>query len=93
MTERHIRSITVHDDDWMSGGADRDHLTAILVINGTFHHLEAIRVLDDDDGHQHATSPDFADSIDVLYALGGDGPFDSVTIHGASYVLVVIPFP
>jgi hypothetical protein len=48
MTERtRVRDITIPDDDWTNGGADPNHLTTILVINGTFHHLEAIRVVED----------------------------------------------
>lgn len=91
MTE-HIRALDITDDAWMNGGVGDDHLTAILVINGTFHHLEAIRVTEDEDGHQCAASAAFEESLDALYTLGGDGPFDTVTIRGASYVLAVIPF-
>jgi hypothetical protein len=49
-----VRDLTIADDDWMNGGDNADHLTTILVINGTFHHLEAIRVIEDEDGRQHA---------------------------------------
>lgn len=88
-----IYDLTIPDDAWMNGGENADHLTTILVINGTFHHLEAIRIVEDDDEQQqHASSPEFEASIDALYELGGDGPFDTVTIRGATYVLVVIPF-
>ena len=93
MTEpQRIRELTIADDDWMNGGDDADHLTTILVINGRFHHLEAIRVIEDEDGQQRAASPDFEDSLDAMFTIGGDGPFDTVTIRGESYVLVVIPF-
>ncbi len=93
MTEpTRIRDLVIPEDDWMNGGDDNNHLTTILVINGTFHHLEAIRVIEDEDGRQHAASPDFEDSIDAMFTIGGDGPFDTVTIRGATYVLVVIPF-
>ena len=87
-----VRDLTIPDNDRMNGGKDNDHLTTILVINGTFHHLEAIRVVEDEDGCQHAASPDFEDSIDALFTIGGDGSFDTVTIRGDTYVLVVIPF-
>jgi hypothetical protein len=93
MTEAtRVRALTIPDDDWMNGGADTNHLTTILVINGAFHHLEAIRVIEDEDGRQCAASADFEDSIDALFTIGGDGPFDTVTIRGETYVLVVIPF-
>jgi molybdopterin biosynthesis enzyme MoaB len=87
-----VRALTISDADWMNSGADTNHLTTILVINGTFHHLEAIRVIEEEDRRQHAASADFEDSIDALFTIGGDGPFDTVTIHGDTYVLVVIPF-
>ena len=86
-----IRELTIADDDWMNGGEDNNHLTTILVINARFHHLEAIRVLEDEDGQQHAASPDFEESLDAMFQIGGEGPFDTVTIRGESYVLVVIP--
>lgn len=92
MTERAVRSIQMGDDEWLVHGENLDHLTAILVINGTFHHLEAIRVVEDEDGIQVAASPDLTGSLDALYQLGGDGPFDTVIIHGATYVVSVIPF-
>jgi hypothetical protein len=93
MTEpTRVRDLMIPDDDWMNGGEDCNHLTTILVINGTFHHLEAIRIIEDEDGGQHAASPDFEDTVDALFTIGGDGPFDTVTIRGETYVLVVIPF-
>jgi hypothetical protein len=90
--EPSVRSLTITDSDWMNGGEDDDHLTMILVINGTFHHLEAIRIVEDDDGRQHAASPDFEDIIDGMFLIGGDGPFDTLAIRGGTYVIVVIPF-
>jgi len=93
MTEHaRVRDLSIPDDDWMNGGEDRRHLTTILVINGTFHHLEAIRVIEGTDRRQHAASPDFESCIDGMFLIGGNGPFDTVTIRGESYVLVVIPF-
>jgi hypothetical protein len=87
-----VRDLTIADDDWMNGGDNADHLTTILVINGTFHHLEAIRIIEDEDGRQHAASPEFEEIVDGMFLIGGDGPFDTVSIKGDSYVLVVIPF-
>lgn len=92
MSERAIRSLTIAEEDWMNGGDDEDHLTAILVVNGTFHHLDAIRVTENDDGVQVAASHEFEETLDAMYQIGGDGPFDTVTIRGKAYVLAVIPF-
>jgi hypothetical protein len=88
----HVRVLDITDDAWMNGGVDDDHLTAMLVINGTFHHLEAIRVIEDDDGRQRAALPEFEEIVDAMFQIGGDGPFDTVSVKGDSYVLVVIPF-
>lgn len=93
MTEStRIRDLTIPDDGWMNSGEDANHLTAILVINGTFHHLDAIRVTEDDEGHQRASADEFEDTVDATYRIGGDGPFDTVSVNGSSYVLVLIPF-
>lgn len=92
MNERHVRSITLADDDWMPAGDNGNHLTAILVINGTFHHLDAIRVYEDDAGQQRAEAPQLEAAIDGMYQIGADGPFDTVSIRGESYLLVVVPF-
>ena len=91
-TEKSLRTLTIADDDWMNGGDDENHLTMILVVNGTFHHLEAIRVVEDGDGIQRAASKKFEDTVDAMFTIGGDGPFDTVTIRGGTYVVVVIPF-
>lgn len=93
MTEpTRVRDLTIPDDDWMSGGDNADHLTTILVINGTLHHLEAIRIYEDEEGRQHAADPAFEESIEAMYQIGGDGPFDTVYIKGDSYLIVAIPF-
>lgn len=93
MTEpTRVRDLTIPDADWMNGGDDANHLTTILVINGTFHHLDAIRVTEDDEGHQRASADEFADTVDAMHRIGGDGPFDTVSVNGSSYVLVLIPF-
>jgi len=92
MNDRAIRSLTIADDDWMRSEDDDDHLTAILVINGTFHHLEAIRVIEDQDGIQVAASAAWSTSLDAMFEIGGDGPFDTIAVRGGTYVVTVIPF-
>ncbi len=87
-----VRDLTIPDDAWMNGGDNANHLTTILVINGTFHHLEAIRIYEDEDGRQRAEDPTFEETVDAMYQIGGDGPFYTVYIKGDSYLLVAIPF-
>jgi hypothetical protein len=91
MSERPVLALSIPDDAWMEDrGGDR--LLAILVLNGTFHHLEAIRVVEDDDGIQQVASEDLAETFEAMYTIGGEGPFDTTTVRGAEYVLVVTPF-
>jgi hypothetical protein len=92
VTDRVIHDLTIDDDAWMRTGNDDDHLTAVLVLNGVFHHLDAIRVIENDDGIQVAASSACEGTLDALFTLGGEGPFDTVTLRGGTYVLVVIPF-
>jgi hypothetical protein len=87
-----VFDLRIPADAWMNGGDTADHLTTVLVINGTFHHLEAIRIYEDDDGRQHATAPEFEETLEAMYQIGGDGPFDTVYINSDSYLLLVIPF-
>lgn len=91
MSDRRVVVLTVSEDAWIQG-RNRDHLVAILVINGTFHHLEAVRVIEDDEGIQKAASEDLTETFDAMFQIGGEGPFDTVTMRGAEYVLVVTPF-
>lgn len=91
MSERPVLALSVPDDAWMED-RDGDRLLAILVLNGTFHHLEAIRVIEDDNGIQQAASEDLAATFEAIYAIGGEGPFDTVTLRGGEYVLVITPF-
>jgi hypothetical protein len=91
MSDLRVVVLTVPEDVWMDDG-NGDRLLAILVINGTFHHLEAIRVIEDDDGVQKAASEDLAETFDAMFQIGGEGAFDTVTIRGTEYVLVVTPF-
>lgn len=88
----HVRAISFADNDWLDAEGDGSHLTAILVINGTFHHLDAIRVTDDEDGVQKPSADHLASTLDGMYAIGADGPFDTVVIRGETYVLVATPF-
>lgn len=92
MNERNIHAITLADDDWIRVDDDGNRLTAVLVVNGRFHHLDAIRVVDDDEGIQIAASPELQEMLDAMFVIGADGPFDTVRIRDAEYVLVVTPF-
>jgi hypothetical protein len=91
MSDLPVIALTVPETAWRED-LHGDRLRSILVINGTFHHLEAIRVIDDDDGIQQAASEELAETLEALYAIGGEGAFDTVTMRGSEYVLVVTPF-
>lgn len=91
MSHRPILSLTIPDEAWLADES-RDRMIAVLVINGTHHHLEAIRVERDSTGTQHATRSDFQESLDAMFAIGHDGPFDTITIGRDAYVIVVTPY-
>jgi hypothetical protein len=91
MSDLPVVVLTIPDTAWRED-LNGDRLLAILVINGTFHHLEAIRVIEDDDGIQQAASEELVETFEAMYAIGGEGPFDTVTMRGDEYVLVVTPF-
>jgi len=91
MSDRRVVVLTIPEDAWIEDRSG-DRLIAILVINGTFHHLEAIRVVEDDDGIQKPASEELAEIFDAMVQIGSEGPFDTVTMRGAEYVLVATPF-
>ena len=91
MSNRPILSITIPDEAWLADES-RDRMIAVLVINGTHHHLEALRVERDSAGMQHATRADLQESLDAMFTIGHDGHFDTITIGRAEYVIVVTPY-
>jgi hypothetical protein len=86
-------TLTIPDDAWRDAGEDENnHLTMNLVINGKFHHLDAIRIVEDAGGRQHAASPDIQDIFDALFMIGGGDPFTTLTIRDGTYIVLVVPF-
>jgi hypothetical protein len=81
----------IPDEAWQDAEGDGSRLLAILTINGTFHHLEAIRVIEQD-GEQRAWNEEFEEALTALDAFGGDGAFETTTIRDIEYVIVVTPF-
>lgn len=91
MSHRPILSITIPDGAWLAD-ENRERMIAVLVINGTHHHLEALRVECDSTGIQRATRSDLQESLDAMFTIGHDGPFETITIGRAEYVIVVTPY-
>lgn len=91
MHESRVFALWIPDDAWQDTEGDGTRLLATLVINGTSHHLEAIRVTEGD-SEQRATNPIFDDALTALYAFGGDGAFETTGIGDAAYVIAVTPF-
>ena len=85
--------LTIPASAWNDTRGDGSHLLATLVINGTSHHLEAIRIVYDERRNQIAASPEFEDALDGIFRIGGEDTFNTVKIFHRRYVLVVIPFP
>ena len=84
-------TLTIPDDAWWDTVGDGSRLLAILIINGTFHHLDAIRVTERA-GEQRAWNDASDDALDALYQFGGEGAFETTTIRGGEYVIAVTPF-
>jgi hypothetical protein len=92
MTGSTTFTLTIADSDWMDAGeGENNHLTMDLVINGKFHHFDAIRIVEDAGGRQHAASPDIQDIFDAMFMIGGGDPFTTLTIGGGTYVALVVP--
>ena len=91
MNKRPILSITIPDEAWLADESC-DRMIAVLVINRTHHHLEALRVERDSSGIQRATRSDIQESLDAMFTIGHDGPFETITIGRADYVIVVTPY-
>jgi hypothetical protein len=91
MQESRVFALSIPDDAWQDTEGDGTRLLATLVINGTYHHLEAIRVTEGD-SEQRAINPVFEEVRSALYAFGGDGAFETTGIGDVAYVIAVTPF-
>ena len=90
MSDRPIPHLKIPREAWVGGDA-ADRLTATLIINGTSHHIEAIRIAWDD-GCQRAHNPELEASLDAMCAIAFDGPFETVRIDDTEYVINITPF-
>jgi hypothetical protein len=91
VSRRPILSITIPVEAWLADHG-RDRMIAVLVIDGIHHHLEALRVERDSAGIQRATRTEDQASLDAMFTIGHDGPFDTIAIGRAEYVIVVTPY-
>jgi hypothetical protein len=89
-------NLTIPDDAWEATGWDdpttdgRDRLLAQVAINGTPHHAEAYRAIDDD-GYIRLANPAMEDErMPVLQAVY-DGGYSLTTIRGERYVVFMFP--
>lgn len=71
-----------------------DILLGHVVIADIDFHIEAHRVITDDDDHlqkdQYASNESFLDPISDISGAGA--PFQTVTLHGHEYVVCIYPF-
>jgi len=68
-------------------------LSAPVSLAGQRHRLEAIAVVEDGDGFQHAEAADLEATLDAYAtATGVDGPFATVRLGAREYVLTVTPY-
>jgi hypothetical protein len=89
-------NLTIPEDAWEATGWDDpttdacDRLNAQVVINGTPHHVEAYRAIDDG-GYIKLANPAMEEGhMPVLQALYGGG-YSLTTIRGESYVVFMFP--
>jgi hypothetical protein len=78
---------------WPSAEGDDSRLICVISINGTFMHLEAIRVRSRGRSRiQQAVHAKHQGDFDLLCQFGSEGQFETTEINGKSYVLVATPF-
>jgi len=90
-------TITIPDAAWRlcgdedEPGAERGVLTAVVTVNGTYHHAVAYRVAEEAHDFQRVEQRD-EDVDHYVAACGASGPFVTTTIAGARYLVFVTPF-
>jgi len=68
-------------------------LSAEISLVGQRHRFDAIAVVDDDDGFQHAEAADLDAMLDAFATASGvHGPFTTVRLGARDYVLTITPF-
>jgi hypothetical protein len=78
--------------NWRAVGEDDplDRLLATVLIGGSFHHLEAREITEDeDDGISFVSYPE---DYDTLRELAGGRPSSTVSIEGRDYILFMTPY-
>lgn len=89
-------TVNIPVDAWQPNGPEDDptsRLLSSLVIYGTYHHLEAYAVTEDENGIQVAAHPIFQSNLDGMYEVGEpDKAFECVTIGLRQYVLAMTPY-
>lgn len=88
--------VNVPVEDWEPCGAEDEapftRLLAHVRVCGLDCHLEAYQVFMDSDGVQRAVDENFTDAVDEFgVAASADGPWQTTTIMGRTYVLVMTP--
>ena len=103
-TTTDVFALSIPDEAWRVAGDpadpeedrtadERSLLTAVVTINGTFHHLVAYEVTVGDGGMVTPVDGDKSEEIEGYYAAAGaDGSFDTTTIGDRKYVVVMTPF-
>lgn len=68
-----------------------DRMLAQVVINGTYHHLEAYRVSYRENGELYLSNPKMEDELMPTLQELYDGAYETVKINGFEYVLFMFP--
>jgi hypothetical protein len=87
-------TVTIADDAWEDNSCEyppHSRLYAVLKINGTLFHLDAREVTVDASGNQDFVAYP-GDAALLGEALGGDGPYQTLTIAGRDYAVFASPY-
>jgi hypothetical protein len=83
-----------HDDGYKANNDIPDVLLGHAVIAEVDFHIEAHRVITNEENHlqedQYRSNESFLDKLGDI--SGADGPFETVKINGHDYVVAIYPF-
>jgi hypothetical protein len=85
--------VTIPDTAWEDNSGDYppgSRLYGVLSINGVLFHLDAREVVDVDGVQSFVAYP--ADADLLWEALGGDGPYQTITVNGRDYAVFASPY-
>lgn len=90
-----VAGLTIPDDDWTDATAEKDgsELLAGVTINGTPMHFEAFAIVEDEGGNLKGATDEVEAALEAwAHACRPDGPWETTTIRGRTYVVFASPY-